>query len=117
MANKKRIDNTLILRNQKEESAFGIKNLNLYAYMDDRTLKVIGEIRADKVIENYYFLCTAYDEDGDIIASHENKSYGGSGLVTNRIKAKSFYDGFPFEINVSIPDKTTLGKIRIEPKR
>lgn len=117
MANKKRIDNKLIVRNTKEEKLLGIDNLNLYAYMDGNTLKVIGEIRAKSIGESYYFLCTAYDEDGDIIASHENESYGGSGLVTNRIKSKSFYDGFPFKISVSIPEKTQIGKIRIEPKR
>lgn len=85
--------------------------------MDENTLKVIGKIRANSISESYFFLCTAYDEDRDIIASHENGTYGGYRVVTNRIKSKCFYDGFPFKISVSIPEKTKIGKIRIELKK
>lgn len=117
MGNKRRIDNKLIIRNQKEEKALGIDSLNLYAYMQGDELFLIGEIRANSIKEHFNFLCTAYDKDGDVIGSCGNSFYGGGGFVSSYIEPECFYDGFPFRINMNIPQKSKIAKIRLEPKR
>lgn len=112
----KRPDIAQLLRDRRQERLLDIEDISLYAYYDDDSsyLYIIGEVFAQKIRSAFYLTCTLYDADHDIIVSAENLTYG-SGLVTNVIQPEAFFNGFPFEICISVPE-TPVARIEIIPQ-
>lgn len=109
-----RKDSSIIERDLVLEKSFGIKKINFYYYVEEcGDIKIVGELFASTPLKkDFCFICTLYDEDGDIIESEENRSYG-SGLVTSYIKTESYFDGFPFSFTFFNPK--AVDKIKIVP--
>ncbi len=115
MGNKKRIPENKIVRVPQMEQKFGIQDMKIYAYMDGIALSISGEIVANSIKSGFHLKCNVYDQDGDMVESAENNSYGGSGLVTNRIAKKSFYNGFPFSFYIYLNENCKISKVQIMP--
>ena len=103
-----------IVRIRSMEAALGIDDLKLYSYIADGTLYIIGQVIAEQINNNFVLKCTIYDEDGDMIESFDNSSYGNA-LVTSSIKKNAFFNGYPFRFVKSIKKNTNISKIRIIP--
>lgn len=110
-----RKDSDEIERDLVLEKSFGIKDINLYCYVEkDGDIRIIGELFATTPLkQSLCFICTLYDEDGDIIESKQNNSYG-RGVVTSFIEPDSFFDGFPFSFDFYNP-KVKVDRIKIVP--
>ena len=108
-------DELLIERDKELEKTFGIDGIRLYHYFDqDGNINIVGEVFATKQIKKgFYFICTTYDEDGDIINCIENESYGRN-IATIMIMPECFFNGFPFSFHLY---KSNVGvkKIKIIP--
>lgn len=109
----KRLDSGRFLRDYGQERALHIEDISFYAYEECGDIHIIGEIFAKKISMPFYLTCALYDEDGDMITSEENLCYG-SGLVTNIIKPEAFFNGFPFEFCISVPE-TPIAHVKITP--
>ena len=103
-----------IVRIRSMEAALGIDDLKLYSYIADGTLYIVGQVIAEQINNNFVLKCTIYDEDGDMIESFDNSSYGNA-LVTSSIKKNAFFNGYPFRFVKSIKKNTNISKIRIIP--
>lgn len=110
-----RRDDSIIERNMDLEKSFGIKNISFYYYVEQGDdVHIVGEVFAKIPLkQSFCFICTLYDDDGDIIESKVNDSYG-SGVVTSMIKPDNFFDGFPFSFTFYDP-KVTIARIKIVP--
>ena len=117
MRNNSRIDKKVFIRNQEIEDELGIKDLKLYAFVHNNTLRVTGEVFGTRLKDRITFLCTVYDEDNDVIAGGENRTYGEVGWLTNEISPKCFYNGFPFGFEFDVPKNAKIAAIRVEAKK
>lgn len=100
MANITRLNSNQIKRIESIEKEYGIKDMKIYAYIDEGILRIHGQIFSDKILDEFTLKCSGYDSDDDLVFSEENSSYG-SGVVTHQIKHKVFYNGFPFSFWIS----------------
>lgn len=110
----KRLSENQIVRMPAIEKKYGIEELRIYAYMSGKELNVIGEIISDEISDDFSLTCTVYDQEGDMIESIENSSYG-SGLVTSAIKTRVFFNGYPFKFSKYLDDGVEVSKIRVIP--
>ena len=109
-----RLRNDQIVRVSATEKKFGIKDMKIYAYMNDNEINIIGEIISDEILKDFSLTCTVYDQDGDMIESLENDTYGRY-VVTNEIKKKVFFNGYPFKFSEYLDEGVKVSKIRIVP--
>lgn len=116
MNNSNRIPSYLISRDPNKEAIFGIKSITYYAYKDsNRSMTIVGQIFADQAIKHdFSLILTIYDKYGDVVRSEKSRSYG-AGIVTNMIKAQSFFDGFPFKFHTYNVNWNVISKITITP--
>lgn len=116
--NKQKIANENILRISELEENIGIDDINIYAYLtaDYNTKKVIinGELYSEKITKEFKMNAIVYDEDGDIIISGFNVTYG-FGWKTEYIRPLSVNGLFPFRIELEIPDNIIIKQIRVYP--
>ena len=110
----KRLTEDQIVRMPAIEKKYGIDEIRIYAYMSGKELNVVGEIISDEISDDFSLTCTVYDQDGDMVESIENSSYG-SGLVTHAIKSKVFFNGYPFKFSQYLDDGVDVSKIRVIP--
>lgn len=113
---KYRLAEDMICRDLTAEKEFGISDLKIYGYWEDKdTLYIVGEIFCSKKpSDSFCMVCTIYDKDGDIIETTESRSYG-SGLVTSMITPAAFFDGFPFAFNFWSVPRRRIKEISITP--
>lgn len=114
MGNKRRLPASKIVRLPQMEQRYGIQDMNIYAFRDDSALIICGEIVSESIKSGFGLKCNVYDQDGDLIETQENCSYG-SGMVTCRIAKKSFFNGFPFRFHIFLKDNCEVSKIQIIP--
>ena len=99
---KYRVPNDIFKRDLSLEREYGIDDIKLYCYYEDNdeeSLKIVGEIFAQRLKKPFCIMCTVYDHDDDILQTTETNSYG-SGLVTSMIYPNTFFDGFPFTVTL-----------------
>ena len=112
---KRKIDDTLIHRDSMLEKEYGIDDIKLYAYFEDKSsLYIVGEIIALAPKKPFCMICTLYDKDGDVLETTESSSYG-SGLVTSMIYPNAFFSGFPFRFSLWNVPRKKMKRISITP--
>ena len=109
-----RLRNDQIVRVPSTERKYGIDELRIYAYIDGKDLKVVGEVIADYILNDFSLTCTVYDQEGDMVESLENYTYG-MWYSTRMIKEEVFFNGFPFEFSTTLGEGVEVSKIRIVP--
>ena len=114
-ANPTRFKDNQIVRMRAAEQKYGIEDMKIYAYMNGRSLEVVGEIIAEEIADSFTLICTVYDADGDMVETKDN-CYYGEGLVTHAIKPKVFFNGYPFRFSIFMNEGVNISKIRIVPK-
>jgi len=92
------INTDIIKRRRDIEKRCGIDDIRLYSFSTGkRSLEIFGSIESDQLLESFELRCNIYDEEGDLIKTCSNASYGWG---TNRIKPETFFSGFPFEFSI-----------------
>jgi len=109
-----RISNEILVRNREAEKSFGIQDLKFYLFQDEYGLHINGEIIGKRLTSSITFQFTAYDEDGDVLISSDNRHYGGTGFCTATIHRENFFDGFPFSCYFCNEDWEGAKKIRVQ---
>lgn len=104
----------MIVRVSQLEERFGIEDMNIYAYLDGTSLKVVGEIIAEEIKAGFKLMCSVFDQENDMVEAEENQAYG-SGFVTSVIAKNSFYDGFPFAFSIYLKENCKISRIQILP--
>ena len=96
-----RVPDNMIIRDRKIEQEYGVTDMKVYAYWErENSLNIVGQIFAKHLTKKFLLVCSLYDEDGDVLDSRQNETYGGIGFVTYEINPDTFFDGFPFRFDV-----------------
>lgn len=111
---KYRVPDSMIVRNIEEEKELGIQDLKFYLYDDGYALHIKGQIIGKRLLKSICFQFTAYDQDGDVIFSSNNSSYGGTGFVTSTIYRENFFNGFPFSCYFNDERWKEVKKIKVQ---
>ena len=111
---KYRVSSSLFDRDYQLEKKLGIDDLRIYAYLEDDNLHVVGEIIASSPPpKRFTLVCEIYDTDEDILKTINSNSYGEG---YNFIKTGSFFNGFPFTIDIYGYDQNEISSIRLLPE-
>ena len=112
---KYRVDASLLERNPDLEAEFGIDDLNLYVYIEDDSLHVVGEIIAEvPPPKRFFMVLETYDTDEELLEVHRNNEYAGG---YNIIAPQSFFNGFPFTIDIYRFNIEELSRLSLFPKK
>lgn len=109
-----RIKDDMFSRDYALEKEYGVSDLKLYGYWErENSMYILGQIISSHINKEFCLVCTLYDEDGDVIESIKNETYGGFGFVTHSIKPETFFDGFPFRFEVYGTERSKVKEIQI----
>lgn len=107
---------SFIVRNREKERSLGIKDIKIHCNWIYSTLVIKGEIIADAITEPFRLECRRYDSDGDLFDVEINSSYtGGSGFSIHKIMPGSFFNRYPFSMNICYEEAKIAEKIHLLP--
>lgn len=108
-------NSAIIERNLDAEKQFGIQNLQVNAYEEEGMLDLVGKIEATKIKRPFVLQVEGYDKQGRKVLEESNDGYGNE-VVTNIISARTFFNGYPFEISAWDLDKVIqVSRLKVFP--
>lgn len=106
------LDSGIIERNRGLERSLGIQDINFYSYKTPGgKVEIVGEVIAPTNIKKvFWFSCTLYDEDGDVIETRTNLQHG----TTTHLTPDTFFNGYPIKFPFTYV-KPEIKRIKIVP--